>query len=121
MADKDRASGRRLDAAAVDAALRRLAAAPEPPWLHREVARRLDERLAPMRAQPVRILDWGAGLGGGAPALRERYPKAQIVAVEADARWRSARAGAPRRSWWQFGGSPPSAHLATDDDALLGR
>ena len=121
MADNDRASGRRLDGVAVDRALRRLAAAPEPPWLHREVARRLAERLAPMRAQPPRILDWWAGVGGGASALRARYPKAKIVAVEADARWHGSRAGAARKSWWPFGGSAPSALLATDDDALLGR
>jgi malonyl-CoA O-methyltransferase len=121
MADNDRASGRRLDAVAVDAALRRLAAASEPPWLHREVARRLDERLAPMRAQPARILDWWAGIGGGAPALRARYPKAQVVAIEADARWHSGRVGAMRRPWWPFGAATPSAHLASDDDALVGR
>ncbi len=121
MADNDRASGRRLDGVAVDRALRRLAAEPEPPWLHREVARRLAERLAPMRAQPLRILDWWAGVGGGASVLRARYPKAKVVAVEADARWHGSRAGAARRSWWPFGGSAASALLATDDDALLGR
>ncbi len=121
MANDDGASGRRLDAAAVEAALRRLVLAPEPPWLHREIARRLGERLAPMRAQPARILDWWAGLGGGEAVLRERYPKAKIVTVEADARWleRSAR----RRStpWWQFGAASSEAHAADEDDAAIGQ
>ena len=81
----DRAGGRRLDAVAVERALRRMAARPEPPWLHLEAARRLAERLAPMRVEPERVLDWGAGPGGGHDALRQRYPKAEIVAVEPDA------------------------------------
>ncbi len=120
MADNDRASGRRLDAVAVDAALRRLALAPEPPWLHREVARRMGERLAPIRAQPARILDWWAGPGGGAAVLRERYPKAQIVAVEPEARWLGRRSGRARKPWRWFGGTAPEAHLAGEDDVSIG-
>jgi malonyl-CoA O-methyltransferase len=120
MADDERASGRRLDAMAVDAALRRLARAPEPPWLHREVARRLGERLVPMRARPARILDWWAALGAGAAVLRERYPKAEIVAVEADSRWQAKGRDRARRSWWPFAGAAP-VQLATDADAAIGR
>jgi malonyl-CoA O-methyltransferase len=121
MADHDRASGRRLDAVAVEAALRRLARAAEPPWLHREVARRLVERLLPMRAQPARILDWWAGPGGGQEALRERYPKAEIVAVEADAGWQARRGASSRRPWWRFGSAASPNLVAADDDAALGR
>jgi malonyl-CoA O-methyltransferase len=121
MADDDRASGRRLDAVAVQSALRRLLLAPEPPWLHREIARRLGERLAPMRAQPARVLDWWAGLGGGATLLHERYPKARIVAVEADRRWLERRVERQRKPWWAFAAAPVEAHAAGEDDAAIGR
>ena len=120
MADNDRASGRRLDGVAVDAALRRLAAAPEPPWLHREVARRMGERLAPIRVQPARILDWWAGLGAGAAVLRERYPKAQIVAVEPGPGWPARRGRQASRHWWSLGGAALEAHAASEDDAAIG-
>jgi malonyl-CoA O-methyltransferase len=120
MADPDRASGRRLDAVAVDAALRRLARAPEPPWLHREVARRLGERLVPMRARPARVLDWWATIGAGAAVLRQRYPQAQIVAVEPDARWPGRPRGAGWTSWWPFGAAPPPL-IAADADGAIGR
>jgi malonyl-CoA O-methyltransferase len=121
MADNDRASGRRLDAAAVAAALRRLAAAPEPPWLHHEVARRMGERLTPIRMQPARILDWWAGPGAGAAVLRERYPKARIVAVEPGSGWPPLRGGRERKRWWSFGDAALEAHVVSEDDAAIGR
>lgn len=118
----DRAGGRRLDAVAVERALRRMAAQDEPPWLHGEVARRLAERLAPMRVEPERVLDWGAGPGGGASALRQRYPKAEIVAVEPDARWLVRHERKAERPWWAFGkGRATTPHLVADADAVLGR
>ena len=98
-----------------------MARAPEPPWLHREVARRMSERLAPMRSRPARVLDWWAGVGGGAAALRERYPKAEIVPVEADANWLDRRVASARNPWWPFGARPVAAHAASEDDAALGR
>lgn len=115
-------SGRRLDAVAVDRSLRRLAARSGPPWLHLEVARRLAERLAPIRLEPQRILDWGAGIGAGETLLRERYPKARIVAVEADATWLRRLASSARPGWWQrFGAARAEAYVAADDDASIGR
>ena len=121
MADEDRTSGRRLDAAAVDAALRRMSRATEAPWLHLEVARRMGERLAPMRVQPARVIDWWAGVGGGSAVLHERYPKARIVSVEADPRWATQRVASTRRPWWPFSSRPIESHLVADDDAALGR
>ena len=120
MADDDSASGRRLDAVAVAAMRRRLTRAPEPPWLHREVARRMDERLAPMRIQPARIIDWGSRLGGGEPVLRARYPKAKIVAVEVDAIEVDRRIAA-RKPWWPFGAAAVELHRADESDAQIGR
>jgi len=117
----DRAGGRRLDAVAVERALRRMAARPEPPWLHLEAARRLAERLAPMRVDPGRVLDWGAGPGGGQGALRQRYPKAEIVAVEPDASWLARAGRSSQRRWWSLGRARVPAHVAAEPDALLGR
>ena len=115
-------SGRRLDAVAVDRSLRRLAAPANPPWLHIEVARRLAERLEPIRLAPQRILDWGAGIGAGETLLRERYPKARIVAVEADAQWSQRRIQGARSPWWQkFGAARVETHVAAEDDASIGR
>jgi malonyl-CoA O-methyltransferase len=118
----DRAGGRRLDAVAVERALRRMAARPEPPWLHLEAARRLAERLAPMRIEPARVLDWGAGPGGGRDALRQRYPKAEIVAVEPDPSWQARARRSSERRWWSLGRAQvASAHVAGEPDAALGR
>src|SRR6185295_3981224 len=106
---------------AVERALRRMAARPEAPWLHLEAARRLAERLAPMRVEPERVLDWGAGPGGGHEALRQRYPKAEIVAVEPDASWLERTGRTSGRPWWSLGRARVSAHVAADPDAALGR
>lgn len=122
MKDADRSGGRRLDAVAVEAALRRMALHDEPPWLHTEVARRLAERLLPIRAQPERVLDWWAGPGAGERALRERYPKAEIVAVEPDAAWLARRVRSAVRPWWAFGKAPAAATRNVDDsDSAIGR
>ena len=98
-----------------------MAARPEPPWLHLEAARRLAERLAPMRVDPGRVLDWGAGPGGGQGALRQRYPKAEIVAVEPDASWLARAGRSSERRWWSLGRARVPAHVAAEPDALLGR
>ena len=122
MKEADRSGGRRLDAVAVDAALRRMARQDEPPWLHTEVARRLAERLLPIRVEPARVLDWWAGAGGGAAALRERYPKAEIVAVEPGPAWLARRARDSARPWWSFGKAAAVAvRDVADSDAAIGR
>jgi malonyl-CoA O-methyltransferase len=115
-------TGRGLDPAGVDAALRRAVRRDEPPWLHAEVARRLGERLDPLRDKPRRILDWGAGPGGGEAALRERQPQAEIVAVEPDERWLERRARLDRRPWWAIGRAKPATPVTVAaTDAGLGR
>lgn len=122
MQDDDRAGGRRLDAVAVEAALRRMARQDEPAWLHTEVARRLAERLVPIRARPERVLDWWAGPGGGASALRNRYPTAEIVAVEPDLAWLARRDRTAHRPWWALGkATARAARQVGDSDATLGR
>lgn len=120
--DDDRPSARRLDAAAIDATLRRIGRAAEPPWLHSEVARRLGERLAPIRAQPLRILDWWAGIGGGEAVLRSVYPRAEIVAVERDAASAALRASRRSRPWWSLQRATAQPALsASAADTEIGR
>ena len=119
--EDDRQRARRLDAVAVGAALARLARAPAAPWLHGEVARRLGERLAPMRARPVRILDWWAGPGGGAAALQAAYPRAERVPVEPDAAWAARRGSRHDRPWWSLGRATAAPALSTAaSDAEIG-
>lgn len=91
---------RRLDPIAVDAALRRMARAPQAPWLHAEVARRMAEKLALILLQPERVIDWWSMLGAGAALLRHAYPKAQQLRVEPDARWVERSRAQAQRPWW---------------------
>jgi malonyl-CoA O-methyltransferase len=68
------------------------------------------------------VLDWGAGPGGGHDALRQRYPKAEIVAIEPDASWLARAARSSERRWWSLGRARAApAHVASEPDAALGR
>ena len=50
--------------------------------LQHEVCRRMFERLDYIKLQPSRILDAGSGTGWGTRQLAQRYPAAQIVALD---------------------------------------
>ena len=50
--------------------------------LHREVGRRLVERLDYIRLEPGAVLDLGCASGINTAALRKRYPKARYVAAD---------------------------------------
>jgi malonyl-CoA O-methyltransferase len=100
MADPSPAARRPFDPAATRAALGRLARAPQAPWLHVEVARRMGERLALIRMRPEWVLEWWGALGGSAEVLDQAYPQARRTVVEPDERW-AARSRAERaRPWW---------------------
>lgn len=71
--------------AAVRRQIQRLSILPQHPWLHQEVARRLADKLDPIRLEPKAWIDWSAFLGGGAEFVQERYPQAQRWVVEPDA------------------------------------
>jgi len=75
------------------------------PWLHREVARRMAERLPVIKMQPTTVVDWWATLGGSADALAAAYPSARRVVVRPDdvAATRSDARGVPRPAWWSPG------------------
>lgn len=68
--------------AALARQLRRLATLPTPPWLHGEVARRLADKLGPIRIEPTHWVDWSAWLGAGAEPVAARYPEARCWLVE---------------------------------------
>jgi malonyl-CoA O-methyltransferase len=93
-------SARGLDPVAVNAMLRRLARAAEPPWLHREVARRMAERLSIVRVQPTQVIDWWSWLGAGAGWLEQAYPGARRIAVEPTPALRALSQAAARQPWW---------------------
>ena len=76
---------------------RRLWGAGGAPWLHREVARRMAERLPVIKRQPTVIVDWWAGPGGGAEALGVAYPSARRIAVRPDELPPLAQSPAPLR------------------------
>ena len=119
-ADGNRARG--LDDVAARAALARLARRDAAPWLHGEIARRLVERLAPLRAEPRRIVEWWPGPGDGDMVLRERYPSAERVAVEPDGPWTERRRAAERKPWWSLRGRAAATVLPDSaSDAAIGR
>jgi malonyl-CoA O-methyltransferase len=93
-------AARRLDPVAVTAALRRMARAPEAPWLHAEVARRMAEKLQLILLQPDAVIDWWSRLGAGAELLAQAYPKARRVLVEPDAAWTARSRERLQRPWW---------------------
>lgn len=83
--------------------IRRLSALPEAPWLHQEVARRLADKLDPIRIEPESWIDWSAFLGAGAQCVQARYPQAQRWVVEPVSalaqRSRTEAEQSARRSW----------------------
>jgi malonyl-CoA O-methyltransferase len=72
------------------------------PWLHEEVARRMQERLAWIKLTPESWVHWEP-LRGGLQAqaqLMQRYPQAACVLVEPQPHRAQAVAQALARPWW---------------------
>ena len=65
--------------------------------LHAEVRGNLLARLDFTKLAPRVVIDAGAGTGHGARALKQRYPNAQVIAV--DLSQRMLQVAARRRSW----------------------
>ena len=99
MPDPQSPTARVLDPQAVTRVLRRLACADAPPWLHLEVARRMAERLAIIKLQPVRVLDWWSFLGASGNVLDKQYPYARRVVVEPTPALQRRNIAA-RAPWW---------------------
>ncbi len=85
--------------------------------MQREVCTRMLEKLDCIKIQPANLLDVGSGTGWGTRQLGERYPQAQITALDiALGMLQHARGTA---SWWQklFAGKKES-YLCADVEAL---
>lgn len=50
--------------------------------VQQEIGRRLDERFEWLRLAPRRILDLGAGTGQLTVAMRQRFPKAEVISLD---------------------------------------
>lgn len=93
-------ASRAVDRVALARASARQAAAPEAPWLHGEVARRMAERLPVFRQKPAVVIDWWSHIGASREALAKAYPQARILSVEPAAdHFPHARTKVPA-PWW---------------------
>jgi malonyl-CoA O-methyltransferase len=85
--------------------------------LQREVCQRMLERLDYIKLQPARVLDIGSGTGWGTRQLGERYPKAEITALDIAIGMLQVARGTS--GWWQklFAGKREN-YLCADVEAL---
>ena len=113
----------------------------ESPWLHEEVARRMEDRLQWIRREPQAWAHWEPVRGGMAvhAAIERRYPRARCFAVEPEPHRAQAARHALAKPWWRrIGGRtvefvpvPQGAaqmlwanmalHLSADPQALIGQ
>src|SRR5512142_3185071 len=67
--------------------------------MQREVCARMLERLDYVKLQPARILDVGSGTGWGTRQLAQRYPAAQVIALDIAIGMLQIARG--HSSWWR--------------------
>jgi malonyl-CoA O-methyltransferase len=75
------------------------------PWLHEEVARRMEERLQWIKRTPVAWADWEPVRGGlaGHALVAQRYPQAKRYVVETqEKRAAAARSALAQKGWRRF-------------------
>jgi malonyl-CoA O-methyltransferase len=72
------------------------------PWLHEEVARRMEERLGWIKLQPQRWAHWEAVRGGlqAHGLLARRYPGAECYVVDSSAARSRAAIRTLSKPWW---------------------
>src|SRR5450759_1960996 len=78
---------------------------PEPsPWLHEEVARRMQERLAWIKLQPQSWGHWEPVRGGlhAHALLTRRYPEAAGFVVETNTKKEQYAAKIMAKPWWHW-------------------
>jgi len=112
------------------------------PWLHEEVARRMEDRLQWIVQKPATWLDWEPSRGGmeGHALVQKRYPYAKVhVYEDASPRFQASKE-ALSPAWWsparwtggaaQFGMPPEpvqmlwanmALHMTADPEALIAR
>ena len=85
--------------------------------LQREVCTRMLDRLSCIKLQPSHLIDIGSGTGWGTRQLAERYPKAEITAL--DIAFGMLQVARGTSSWWQklFAGKREN-YLCADVEAL---
>ena len=85
--------------------------------MQREVCKRMLERLDYIKQKPATVLDAGSGTGWGTRQLGERYPAAQIVALDIAMGMLQAARG--NSSWWSklFAGNTRQ-YVCADMEAL---
>ncbi len=73
------------------------------PWLHEEVARRMEARLQWIRQAPTAWCHWDAVRGGlqAHALLHQRYPNAECFVVETVPQLRTHAANALALPWWK--------------------
>ncbi len=85
------------------ATVRRLFSAPErivgSQFLRREIAGRMFERLSLIKSDPARVLDAGCGEGDDLLALRQHFPRAALVGLDAAAAMLRETRRREARSW----------------------
>lgn len=143
LAAAQRPESQQIDVRALVHQLERLARGDAAPWLHADVAARMAERLALIRLQPPRVLQWSAFLADSDALLRAAYPQARQLYAEplpalqarSQARHRGGwldalRRRAPIEVWLpqqvpdgaaELLWSNLSLHLSPDPEALLSR
>lgn len=96
------------------------AAPAQSPWLHEEVARRMEDRLQWIRLEPRAWADWEPVRGGlAAHALIERrYPRAQAWIVGNETRRASSVGVSDTRPWWRRLSAPAVRHGPAPDGAV---
>lgn len=84
------------------------------PWLHEEVARRMQERLEWIKRAPGAWADWEPVRGGleGHAAVGKRYPQARVHVVETEAPRQAAARAALARPWWRRLGAGQAPEFA---------
>ena len=85
--------------------------------LQREVCNRMLERLDYIRQKPAHVLDAGSGTGWGTRQLAQRYPAAQVVAL--DIALGMLGVAREQSGWWRkLFASGNQAHVCADVEAL---
>lgn len=89
---------------------------PQSPWLHEEVARRMEERLALIKLQPAQWIHWNPLHGGMQihAALAQRYPKAECHILHPSPAQTRAAQSHMALPWWK-GLLRPKQHFAELD------
>ena len=115
-------------------------APPASPWLHEEVARRMEDRLQWIKRTPAAWASWEPVRGGleGHGLVAKRYPGARCHVVEDVTARRTAAQRALARPWWRLGAAKPDfalpaagsmemvwanmqLHMAAEPTALMAR